>query len=106
VSSEELQVTELLKFFVLVSSKFPVATNFAVPPDVRFGALGLPVLPAQPGQVTVIPVSVGLTKKPLQLIALASKKRAANDAITRNFDWEFDISTDHPIPSTRRLTKL
>jgi hypothetical protein len=42
------------------------------------GELGL----EQPGQVTVSPVRVGLTKNPLQLIAPANKKRAAKKATT------------------------
>jgi hypothetical protein len=46
-----------------------------------FGEFGL----AHAGQVTVIPVNVGLTKNPLQLIAPASKKRAATEATARNF---------------------
>jgi len=73
VSSEELQFTELVKFLVLPSSLFPVAINWAEPLAERFGAVEL----AHDGQVTVMPVNVGLTKNPLQLIAPASSKSAA-----------------------------
>jgi hypothetical protein len=56
VASELVQVAELVKFFVLPSSLLPVAVNCRVPPTCRFGLAG----------VTVMLVSVGLTKNPRQ----------------------------------------
>jgi hypothetical protein len=67
-----------------------------VPLAGRFGDEGLLPQVAAFGQVIVSPVNVGFTKKPLQLIAPANRKRAAKEATTRNLPRKLVIAVLKP----------